>query len=261
MKHPISNLILVIFFTAGLAGAIALDSALMGIVSAFGLSVMAYIYFPKETEGDTQITKDGQELKSMQEDVAQFMHLTGQEVNIKPTELDSDTEKLRSALFREEAGEYETAWFNRDRVEILDALADMLYILLGTANATGRQAVLRPELVELVRKNHPNTINSLLINVYPIHVDYPLAMVYDLARRNNISWSTVLEAFQRVHKSNMSKLCKTQTEAEMTVQEYRQAGTETFWLQRGFHYVVYRIYDQKVLKSINYSPVDLTDLV
>lgn len=67
------------------------------------------------------------------------------------------------------------------------------------------------------------------------------------------------EAFKAVHESNMTKACKTVSEAEQTVEHYRQQGVETYYQYNNELevYVVYRESDNKVLKSINYQPVQL----
>jgi predicted HAD superfamily Cof-like phosphohydrolase len=70
-------------------------------------------------------------------------------------------------------------------------------------------------------------------------------------------------AFAEVHRSNMSKACVSQEEAEDTVDYY---GSETHPERCEAHYkrdegtnmwLVYRSSDDKTLKSINYSKADL----
>ncbi|THH41459.1 pyrophosphohydrolase domain-containing protein [Neolewinella litorea] len=63
--------------------------------------------------------------------------------------------------------------------------------------------------------------------------------------------------FDEVHRSNMSKTCATEAEAEATIEHYRQLEQEGRVEQSGAHYLVYRNADNKVLKNINYSPADL----
>lgn len=50
---------------------------------------------------------------------------------------DNDTRELRKRLLNEEYQEYLLGESNNDLVEISDALADMLYIIYGTADAYG----------------------------------------------------------------------------------------------------------------------------
>lgn len=66
------------------------------------------------------------------------------------------------------------------------------------------------------------------------------------------------DIFTEVQRSNMSKACSTLEEAQSTVEHYKttkwfDAHIITKWDQ----YLVYRTEDNKVLKSINYSPADI----
>lgn len=69
-------------------------------------------------------------------------------------------------------------------------------------------------------------------------------------------------AFDLVHRSNMSKLCKTEEEAQKTVEWYidniEKTGYDTPAYRRsddGVNWVVYNKSTGKILKSINYTPV------
>jgi hypothetical protein len=60
----------------------------------------------------------------------------------------------------------------------------------------------------------------------------------------------------------MSKPCKTLEEAKQTQAYYKNnRGMESFIEQRGGEYLVYRIGDGKVLKSVNYSAPDLKSIL
>jgi predicted HAD superfamily Cof-like phosphohydrolase len=66
------------------------------------------------------------------------------------------------------------------------------------------------------------------------------------------------ELFDEVHRSNMSKACKTVEEAERTIDHYKHTnGTESYHKEIDGLFLVYRTADNKTLKSINYSPADL----
>lgn len=68
--------------------------------------------------------------------------------------------------------------------------------------------------------------------------------------------------FDEVQRSNMSKVCKSQDEAQKTLEHYKQTkNTDGFIVERDGQYLVYRAKDKKVLKSINYSPADLATIV
>lgn len=64
--------------------------------------------------------------------------------------------------------------------------------------------------------------------------------------------------FDEVHRSNMSKACKTVEEAEKTIQFYLDKDqTESYYKEIDGLFLVFRKSDDKTLKSINYSPADL----
>ncbi len=64
--------------------------------------------------------------------------------------------------------------------------------------------------------------------------------------------------FDEVQRSNMSKSCSSLEEAEATAEYYRrERGFESYIVQEGTNWLVYRKEDDKTLKSINYSPADL----
>lgn len=73
--------------------------------------------------------------------------------NTEPTLLDSDTYILRYNLGKEELVEYLNACNDGDLVEVTDALADQLYILLGTMISHGMQNIIEDVFDEVHRSN------------------------------------------------------------------------------------------------------------
>lgn len=66
------------------------------------------------------------------------------------------------------------------------------------------------------------------------------------------------DMFAAVQDSNMSKACDTLADAQATQAHYRdERWMECRIEQKWDKYIVYRNSDDKVLKSINYTPVDL----
>jgi predicted HAD superfamily Cof-like phosphohydrolase len=66
------------------------------------------------------------------------------------------------------------------------------------------------------------------------------------------------ELFDEVHRSNMSKACKTVEEADRTIEHYKNTdGTQSYHKEIDGLFLVYRAGDNKTLKSVNYSPADL----
>jgi predicted HAD superfamily Cof-like phosphohydrolase len=70
------------------------------------------------------------------------------------------------------------------------------------------------------------------------------------------------DLFDEVHRSNMSKACKTEEEARATVAYYQEKEhTESYYRKLNGMYMVYRATDHKTLKSINYSPANLNSII
>ena len=66
------------------------------------------------------------------------------------------------------------------------------------------------------------------------------------------------ELFNEVQRSNMSKSCVTEEEAQATVAYYQdEKNTPCYYLEVDGKYLVFRTSDQKTLKSVNYLPTDL----
>ena len=68
--------------------------------------------------------------------------------------------------------------------------------------------------------------------------------------------------FEEVQRSNMSKACTSEEEANATIEHYRRKdGTECYARQEDGKWLVYRKADNKTIKSINYSPADLDGIL
>lgn len=121
-------------------------------------------------------------------------------------------------LIREETEEIEQAIKQNDTIEVVDGIADAIYVLCG------------------------------------------------MAARMGVNLDKILN---EVHSNNMTKLCKTEDEAKLTVSwyiefykhkqeydspEYRLAPDKK-------HYIVYNKSTGKILKSVNWKPVNLKPLL
>jgi len=70
------------------------------------------------------------------------------------------------------------------------------------------------------------------------------------------------QLFDEVHRSNMSKACKTVEEAEQTIAHYKNtADTDAYYKEIDGLFLVYRVADEKTLKSVKYSPANLSALL
>lgn len=124
--------------------------------------------------------------------------------------------KYRMSLVEEEFKELQDAVDSKNFTEIIDALTDIQYVVLGFYTALG------------------------------VNAD---------------------EAFDIVHESNMSKLCKTEEEAIETVNFYKRNpelgydSPDYKTSNDGMYYIVYNASTSKILKSINYTPANFKNLI
>ena len=102
-------------------------------------------------------------------------------------EMTDERMKLRKRLFDEELKEYETAEKNKDKVEMLDAVCDMCYILIGT-------------LLEM----HKGDVDTVTDVIY-FGEDDKSKFIFEKVFKNEFN-DIFVKAFEEVHRSNMSKL-------------------------------------------------------
>lgn len=68
--------------------------------------------------------------------------------------------------------------------------------------------------------------------------------------------------FEEVQRSNMSKACSSEEEARQTVTHYlEKEGTSCYYKPVDGKWLVYRTSDNKTIKSIQYSPANLTRIL
>ena len=102
-------------------------------------------------------------------------------------EMTEERMELRKKLFDEELREYEVAEKNNNKVEMLDAVCDMYYILIGT-------------LLEI----HKGNVEAVR-NVIYFGCDDKSELIYKKVLKNEFN-DIFVKAFEEVHRSNMSKL-------------------------------------------------------
>jgi len=96
-------------------------------------------------------------LNEMLETVAEFQVATDQTVNLEPTILSTRESNLRYELMQEENKEYYVGSIKKDKVEVVDALVDQMYVLLGTINSHGLQSI----FLEAFSRVHENNMTKI----------------------------------------------------------------------------------------------------
>lgn len=69
------------------------------------------------------------------------------------------------------------------------------------------------------------------------------------------------QLFEEVQRSNMSKACDSEMEAQETVEYYRGKGQDSYYEKDGSKFLVFRKSDNKTLKNVNYSPANLKKIL
>jgi len=92
-------------------------------------------------------------MKKQLEQLLEFQRAYNSTRNSKPTLISEDDYVLRYKLGKEELIEYFDACKDGDLIEVADALADQLYILLGTMISHGMKDVIEDIFDEVHRSN------------------------------------------------------------------------------------------------------------
>lgn len=200
--------------------------------------------------------------------------------------------KLKLSLIQEEVKELEEAVSQKNFKEVIDALSDILYVAygmfcaLGTSGNEAHDFTLQIGVIDnkpnlSMLEEHPNIIDVQLNNIINDMKTLEESVNEKQFTRTNDSLKNIIfdvnemfyvigingdQAFDLVHKSNMTKLCSSEKEAEETVAwyinnekrydspSYRKSYNDKYW-------VVYNKSTGKILKSINYKPVDFSSIL
>ena len=92
-------------------------------------------------------------MKNYLNKVEEFYKAFNQDEFIKDSEVSKERGELRWRLMYEENYEYQEAIFDNDKVEIADALGDMLFILCGTILEHNLQDKIEDIFNEIYRSN------------------------------------------------------------------------------------------------------------
>ncbi len=158
-----------------------------------------------------------------------------------PSSLDSKADTLHTSLAIEELTELAEA---DSKTEQADAIIDSVYVLMG----------------RLVHLGHSKVSDNLAIS-------YLIDLLLNVAVNRGIDF---LPCWDEVHSSNMSKVCRNETEYNETEAFYAEQGIKLMAVQKGDYLIAKCAEDfvsegktvrqGKVLKSVYYRPADLEAL-
>lgn len=199
---------------------------------------------------------------------------------------------LRYSLIEEETKEFIEAVKNKDIVEMIDALADIDYVVYGAGHAFGinMDSMLTLSDLPVPQEVSPQTYFSRtsdghLNRLCNEFTELLAALKKAIANRNVIDIAVFFlkivehtyvvaselgvnlnEAFRLVHASNMTKACRDEDEATQSLEQYLK-DTSVYKdpaIKRssdGKYWIVYDRATGKTLKSKFYKAVDLKPLV
>lgn len=234
------------------------------------------------------------------EKVAEFHTVFEQPIKKKPDlgvfDEDPKLASLRLSLIEEETKELIDAIRAKDLVEIVDALADINYVVHGTGLALGfnMNALLKlakiqsnssslsngspmdffqgktqanlesicSEFQELIEFLKASFAEKDLISIAAVALRI-VQKTYEVARDLNIDLDF---AFDLVHRSNMTKACVSETQAKETLEKYNTdlsvyKEPAIRKAKTGDYWIVYDQATGKTLKNKFYEAVDLRPLV
>jgi len=215
-------------------------------------------------------------------------------VESNPLETQLSVVQYRCSLIKEEGiEEFGMALEQDNKVEMLDAVVDHLYVLYGACNTFEMDPDFHYRLsnntinpTNLYYKNFDKNIsietlyeqnkvlynnlvqemefNKNILKSYSILIQL-ITNTYYIGFHLTASVQNLDKAFENVHQSNMSKLCTSINEAEETVESYNEKfnngsspyDSPYYYQLKPNLYVVKNKSTGKALKSINYTVASL----
>lgn len=162
-------------------------------------------------------------------------------------------------------------------VEIADGLVDTTYVILGSIESFDEPDFtldLEKAKIVLAQLNNSNPfsvdyiLNNYLINdnvyTYPISLNCMLLYIEETWNKYlpNVSFE---EVYDEVHRSNMSKRCRNIEVAQLTMKKYKEEYNVNDFTTRidenSGEIYLHRASDNKLLKSIEYTPADVKTII
>lgn len=253
--------------------------------------------------------------------VREFHQVFGLDIHSEPFESVFSSQpslvRLRFDLIKEEILELHQAFRDENKLEIIDALTDILYVVYGAGVSFG--IPMNKQFANLSQFSNINVKGDTLTNyertkaLYEEHnpfIPHAITTLFDVdntqilqlmitnitnamdlvsvafASNNfeqvasslvNTLYVTYLigvklgvdlnKSFQIVHSSNMSKVCRTEKEAQDTVAWYKNQTDSPYdspeyrLSSDGKYFIVFNQSSGKILKSIHYTPANFESML
>lgn len=164
---------------------------------------------------------------------------------------------LSKSLIEEELEEYTQAVLEEDKIEQLDAIGDLFFVVVQL------ECMYRKPVYKSTELNRSTiyTAIELLLSQEDNSFSKVVEVLNSLSKQLNVDLHDLV---QEIYNSNMSKLCKDEQTAQETVKEYAKKGVETYYKISNVDsskYIVYRREDNKVLKSVDFVEPNIEKLL
>ena len=195
-------------------------------------------------------------LDKMYDMVLEFTKAYDFQVGDENTTITDFLRKQRLDLIHEEICEYEDAKKKGDRLEMLDALCDIMYVVLGSHITFG---------IPLEINNNEDDLSSLTDDL--THGDktsmymYLNYITYAVIYKATILNVEFKKAFTEVHRSNMSKSCGSIDEVYATMAQHKYKDIDYNYVTKEGRWFIHRKDNGKLIKSIAYSKAELAKYI
>ena len=195
-------------------------------------------------------------LDKMYDMVLEFTKAYDFQVGDENTVITDFLRKQRLDLIHEEICEYEDAKKKGDRLEMLDALCDIMYVVLGSHITFGIPLKMSNKETELCDFTDELT-----------HSDKAAMALYLTSISSNVLYKSVLlnvefkKAFTEVHRSNMSKSCGSIDEVYATMAQHKYKDIDYNYVTKEGRWFIHRKDNGKLIKSIAYSKAELAKYI
>jgi hypothetical protein len=193
-------------------------------------------------------------LETVNEFQISFNHYNGDGIIFPPEK----SCNLRLDLINEEEGEYIKGVKEENKLEIVDGLCDLAYVIAGAYLTFG----IKPK----ISKDHfvsdelyiEACKNKDFISVQR-YLDYKSKQLKNYIKKHQ--FKSFLSAFYETHRSNMSKACSSLETAHKTMAQEKYKDIPVDFIERDGLYFIHKKENSKTIKSIDYSEANFTPYI
>jgi predicted HAD superfamily Cof-like phosphohydrolase len=191
-------------------------------------------------------------IDKMYEQVLEFSRTYGFQIGDENTLISDNLRKQRFDLIHEEICEYVVAKKEGNRIEMLDALCDIMYVTLGSFITFG--IPIKNSNVGMQLCDFTDDLTHGDKTCMRLYLESVVANVSTKAFNSHFDF---MNAFIEVHRSNMSKGCNSLDEVHATMAQQQYKDIPYHYVIKDNKWFIHRLDNGKLIKSIGYSKAEL----